>query len=72
MVIRLLENFYEKTIFWNNNKRLGPAFEKSETPTFFILDKDLQAKCVFIADKMTPEYIEDYLQIIKQRFFVKK
>ena len=72
MEFRLLENFYEKTIFWNNNKRLGPAFEKSETPTFFILDKDLQAKCVFIADKMTPEYIEDYLQIIKQRFFVKK
>ena len=57
MEFRLLENFYEKTIFWNNNKRLGPAFEKSETPTFFILDKDLQAKCVFIADKMTPEYI---------------
>lgn len=72
MEFRLLGNFYEKPIFWNNNKRLGPAFEKSETPTFFILDKDLQAKCVFIADKMTPEYIEDYLQIIKQRFFVKK
>lgn len=69
---RLLGNFYEKPIFWNNNKKLGPAFEKSETPTFFILDKDLQAKCVFIADKITPEYIEDYLQIIKQRFFMKK
>ena len=72
MEFRLLGNFYEKPIFWNNNKRLGPAFEKSETPTFFILDKDLQAKCVFIADKMTPEYIEDYLQIIKQRFLDKK
>ena len=43
MEFRLLGNFYEKPIFWNNNKRLGPAFEKSEIPTFFILDKDLHS-----------------------------
>ena len=66
---RLRESFYKKQILWNNNKKLGPIFEKSDIPTFFILDKDLQAKCVFLADKMTPEYIEDYLKIIKQRFF---
>lgn len=66
---RLRDDFYHKKIFWNNNKKLNMPLEKAGIPTFFILDKDLQAKCVFLADKMTPEYIEDYLKIIKQRFF---
>lgn len=65
---RLRENFYGKKILWNKNKKLGVMFEKITTPTFFIIDKDLQTKCVFITDKMIPEYIEDYLKIIKQRF----
>lgn len=68
--LRFRESYYGKPIFRNNNKELGALFEKSEMPTFFILDNDLQAKCVFIVDKMTPEYIEDYLNIMKQRFFL--
>ena len=68
---RLKNDLYSKKIFWNTNKKLNTAFEKQEIPTFFILDKDLKIKCVFLADKMTPEYTEDYLRNIKQRFFNK-
>lgn len=68
---RFKDNYYNKRIIWNTNKKLNIEFENKEIPTFFILNRDLKATCVFLTDKMTPEYTEDYLKIIKRRFLDK-
>lgn len=43
-------------------------YEIKIMPYFFILDKDLRVKLLFITDKTSPELTKEYLKIIKERY----
>lgn len=66
---KLRNNFYGKQIFqYADKKQVLPA-EKYSTPYLFILDKEMKTKLFFFMDKQTPDYTDDYLNIVKQKIF---
>lgn len=48
---------------------LGLPMEKSNTPFIFLLDSDMKAKQFFVPEKEMPSLTDEYLSIIKKRYF---
>ena len=64
---RFKDNYYNKNVISFQQKDDFSLYE-IEAPYFFILDKDLVVKLLFITDKTSPELTKEYLKIIKDRF----
>ncbi len=63
-------SIFDKTPFVTLEKApLSLPMENRNMPFLFVLDKDMMAKMVFIPDKGMPELTDEYLKIIKKRFF---
>jgi len=69
--LRYSNGMYDKQAYLTNNRSiLGLPAENTNLPFLFILNKDdMMAKMVFIPDKGMPELTDEYLKIIKKRFF---
>ncbi len=65
---RFKDNYYNKKVLSFSNKADFPLYSL-KAPYFFILDKDLVVKMLFITDKTSPDLTKEYLKIIKHRFF---
>lgn len=65
---RFKDNYYGKKVVSFREKEDYPLYEIEAMPYFFILDKDLCAKLLFITDKTSPELTKEYLKIIKERY----
>ena len=65
---RFKDDYYGKKVISFSKKEDFPLYEIVATPYFFILDKDLYVKLLFITDKTSPELTADYLKIIKERY----
>ena len=64
---RFKDNYFNKTVVSFRQKDDFPLYE-IDTPYFFILDKDLCVKLLFITDKSSPELTKAYLKIIRERY----
>lgn len=65
---RFKDNYYNKKVLSFSDKENFPLYSLG-APYLFVLDKDLTVKMLFITDKTSPELTEEYLNIIKERFF---
>ncbi|MCS2892185.1 hypothetical protein NXY11_13485 [Parabacteroides faecis] len=65
---RFKDDYYGKRVVSFHQKEDYPLYEIETMPYFFILDKDLCAKLLFITDKTSPELTKEYLKIIKERY----
>lgn len=65
---RFKDDYYGKKVVSFYQKDAYPLYEIETMPYFFILDKDLCVKQLFITDKTSPELTKEYLKIIKQRY----
>ena len=65
---RFKNNYFGKRVVSFHQKTDYPLYEIVGTPYFFILDKDLCVKLLFITDKASPELTKEYLKIIKERY----
>ena len=65
---RFKDNYFGKKVLSFIRKDDFPLYEITELPYFFILDKDLCVKLLFITDKSSPELTKEYLKIIKERY----
>ena len=61
------DNYFNKKVVSFHQKGDFPLYEIG-MPYFFILDKDLVVKMLFITDKNTPVLTKEYLSIIKERY----
>jgi hypothetical protein len=64
---RFKDNYFNKKVVSFNNSEDFPLYAIG-MPYFFILDKDLAVKMLFITDKTSPELTKEYLKIVKERF----
>ena len=67
---RFKDDYYGKKVVSFHQKEDYPLYEIETTPYFFILDKDLCVKLLFITDTTSPELTKEYLKIIKDRYMV--
>jgi hypothetical protein len=65
---RFKDNYYGKKVVSFHQKEDFPLYEVIGVPYFFILDKDLCVKLLFITDNTSPELTKEYLKIIKERY----
>lgn len=65
---RFKDDYYGKKVVSFHQREDYPLFEIETMPYFFILDKDLCVKLLFITDKTSPELTKEYLKIIKERY----
>ncbi|MDR2040363.1 MAG: hypothetical protein LBQ60_20805 [Bacteroidales bacterium] len=65
---RFKDNFYGKKVISFHQKNDFPLYEIVGVPFFFILDKDLCVKLLFITDSTSPELTKEYLKNIKERY----
>lgn len=65
---RFKDDYYGKKVISFHQKNDFPLYQIVEKPYFFILDKDLCVKLLFITDKMSPELTKEYLRTIKERY----
>jgi len=65
---RFKDNYFGKKVISFQRKADFPLYEIELMPYFFILDKDLVVKLLFITDKTSPELTKEYLKIIKDRY----
>lgn len=65
---RFKDDYYGKKVISFHQKDDFPLYEIIAMPYFFILDKDLCVKQLFITDKTSPELTKEYLKIIKERY----
>jgi len=64
---RFKNNYFNKKVVSFFQKNDFPLYE-IEMPYFFILDKDITIKMLFITDKSSPELTKEYLRIISERY----
>jgi hypothetical protein len=62
------KTFYEKRIL-TLMKDLDGELEEGQIPYLFIIDKDHKKQFVFVPDKSCPKLTEEYLRVLKTRFF---
>jgi hypothetical protein len=60
--------FGKKVVSFHQKKEDFPLYEIELSPYFFVLDKDLCVKLLFITDQTSPELTREYLKIIKERY----
>lgn len=65
---RFKDDYYGKKVISFHQKDDFPLYEIEDTPYFFILDKDLCVKQLFITDKTSSELTKAYLKIIKEHY----
>lgn len=65
---RFKDDYYGKKVISFHQKRNFPLYEIETRPYFFILDKDLCVKMMFITDIASPELTKEYLKTIKKRY----
>ncbi len=65
---RFKDNYYNKEVISFHKKDDFPLYDIETKPYFFILDKDLCVKMLFITDISSPELTKEYLKIIKKRY----
>lgn len=65
---RFKDNYYGKKVVSFHQKDDYPLYEIETMPYFFIFDKDLCVKLLFITDKTSPELTKEYLKMIKERY----
>jgi len=65
---RFKDDYYGKKVISFHQKDDFPLYEIVAMPYFFILDKDLCVKLLFITDKTSPNQTKKYLKIIKERY----
>ena len=65
---RFKDSYFGKQVVSFHQKDDFPLYEIVMTPYFFILDKDLYVKLLFITDSTSPELTREYLKNIKERF----
>ncbi|MCD7933205.1 MAG: hypothetical protein LUH15_18655 [Tannerellaceae bacterium] len=65
---RFKDDYYGKKVISFQQKEAYPLYKIDSMPYFFILDKDLCVKLLFITDKTSPELTKEYLKIIKERY----
>lgn len=65
---RFKDDYYGKKVVSFSQKEFYPLYEIKTKPYFFVLDKDLCVKCLFITDQVSPELTIEYLKIIKERY----
>lgn len=66
---RIKEEFYGKQVVSISKADLGIPIEEYQVPYLFIADREMKAKFVFIPDRSYPEFTDDYLHVIRTRFF---
>jgi len=64
---RFKDNYFNMKVISFHQKGDFPLYE-IDKPYFFILDKDLYVKLLFITSNASPEMIKEYLKIIKLRY----
>ena len=68
--MRVYESTFGKISYVSTNRNvLGLPIESTNTPSLFILDNDLKNKQFFVPEKEMPELTDEYLSIIKRRYF---
>lgn len=65
---RFKDDYYGMKVVSFQQKDNFPLYEIDTKPYFFILDKDLCVKLLFITDTTSPELTKEYLKIIKERY----
>ena len=65
---RFKDNYFSKKVVSFHQKEDFPLYEIELAPYFFILDKDLCVKLLFITDQTSPELTKEYLKIIKEHY----
>ncbi|WP_436417261.1 hypothetical protein KCV26_12700 [Petrimonas sulfuriphila] len=65
---RFKDDYYGKKVISFQQKDDFLLYEIVAMPYFFILDKDLCVKQLFITDKTSPELTKEYLKTIKERY----
>jgi hypothetical protein len=65
---RFKDDYFSKKVVSFHQKENFPLYEIELAPYFFILDKDLCVKLLFITDQTSPELTKEYLKIIKERY----
>ena len=65
---RFKDDYYGKKVISFHQKNDYPLYEIEEMPYFFIFDKDLFIKQLFITDKTSSELTKEYLKIIKEHY----
>lgn len=65
---RFKDDYHGKKVISFQQKDNFLLYEIVAIPYFFILDKDLCVKQLFITDKTSPELTKTYLKIIKNRY----
>jgi len=64
---RFKDDYYGKKVISFHRREDYPLYE-IDRPYFFILDKDLSVKMLFITDNTGPEMTQEYLKIIRERY----
>jgi hypothetical protein len=64
---RFKDDYFNKKVVSFHNKDDFPLYGIG-MPYFFIMDKDLDVKMLFITDKTSPELTKEYLKIIRERY----
>ncbi|MFT3737654.1 MAG: hypothetical protein QM786_02750 [Breznakibacter sp.] len=57
------------TYLSQNRQVLGLPMEQKNNPFFFLLTKDMKADLFFVPEKSMPTLTDEYLKIVKKRFF---
>ncbi len=65
---RFKDDYYGKKVVSFPQKEAYPLYEIETKPYFFVLDKDLCVKLLFVTDQTSPELTTEYLKIIKARY----
>lgn len=63
---RFKDDYYGKKVVSFLEKDDFPLYQIDTKPFFFILDKDLSVKRLFITDDTSPDLTKEYLKIIKE------
>jgi hypothetical protein len=65
---RFKNDYYGKKVVSFVQEEAYPLYALKAMPYFFILDKDLCVKLLFVTDNTAPELVKEYLKIIKKRY----
>jgi len=66
---RIKEDYYGKQTLSYMSSNIGLPFEQQSTPFFFVVDDDKLSKAFFIPDNSQPETTDQYLRLVKHRYF---
>lgn len=68
--MRVHKNMFGKMPYVTTDRNaLSIPLEKSNIPFLFILDNEMKAKQIFVPEKGMPDLTDEYLSIIKRRYF---